>query len=142
MDAKRDTGRLGTGYALLTYCVFVAGCSLLILLLGWNRANMELLGTFAVIALLSFYGLYKAVRFLVGDTADEVEFDKKKASHHIDLHIRKIKKLIAVKVLLTCMFVGDIVLLHFWYKQGDPDAPMVDAPLTIWIEFIAILVSN
>ena len=97
---------------------------------------MELLGTFAVIALLSFYGLYKAVRIVAEGTADEVESD----GHHMDLDIRKIKKLIAVKVLLTCMFVGDIVLLHFWYKQGDPDAPMVDAPLTIWIEFIAILV--
>ena len=96
---------------------------------------------FVVIALLSFYGLYKAVRFLVGDTADEVEFVKKKASHHIDLHIRKIKKLIAAKVLISCMFVGNFVLLYFWYQQGDPDAPMVEAPLTIWIEFIAILVS-
>ena len=97
---------------------------------------MELLGTFAVIALLSFYGLYKAVRIVAEETADEVESD----GHHMDLDIRKIKKLIAAKVLLTCMFVGDIVLLYFWYKQGDPDAPMVDAPLTIWIEFIAILV--
>jgi uncharacterized protein YwqG len=38
------------------------------------------------------------------------------------------------------MFVGYFVLLYFWYQQGDPDAPMVEAPLTIWIEFIAILV--
>ena len=101
---------------------------------------MELLVLFVVIALLSFYGLYKAVRFLFGETADEVEFDKKKASHHIDLHIRKIKKLIAAKVLISCMFVGNFVLLYFWYQQGDPDAPMVEAPLTIWIEFIAIFV--
>ncbi len=101
---------------------------------------MALRVLFVVIALLSFYGLYKAVRFLFGETADEVEFDKKKASHHIDLHIRKIKKLIAAKVLISCMFVGNFVLLYFWYQQGDPDAPMVEAPLTIWIEFIAILV--
>ena len=60
----------------MPYCVFGTGISLFIVPLGWNRANMELLGTFAVIALLSFYGLYKTVRFLVGDTADEVEFDK------------------------------------------------------------------
>ena len=95
---------------------------------------------FVVIELLSFYGLYKTVRFLVGDTADEVEFDKKKKSHHMDLDIRKIKKLIAARVLISCMFVGDIVLLYFWYQQGDPDKPMLDEPLTIWIEFIAILV--
>ena len=95
---------------------------------------------FVAIALLSFYGLYKTVRFLVGDTADEVEFDKKKVSQHMDLDIRKIKKLIAARVLISCMFVGDLVLLYFWYQQGDPDEPMLDAPLTIWIEFIAILV--
>ena len=58
----------------------------------------------------------------------------------MDLDIRKIKKLIAARVLISCMFVGDIVLLYFWYQQGDPDKPMLDAPLTIWIEFIAILV--
>ena len=136
MDITRDTDRLWAGFALLTYCVFGTGISLFILPLGWNRANMEWRVLFVVIALLSFYGLYKTVRFLVGETADEVEFD----SHHMDLDIRKIKKLIAAKVLISCMFVGDFVLLYFWSKQGDPDAPMVDAPLTIWIEFIAIFV--
>ena len=124
----------------MPYCVFGTGISLFIVPLGWNNLDMAGRVFFVVIALLSFYGLYKAVRFLVGETADEVEFDKKKASHHIDLHIRKIKKLIAAKVLISCMFVGNFVLLYFWYQQGDPDAPMVEAPLTIWIEFIAILV--
>ena len=124
----------------MPYCVFGTGISLFIVPLGWNNLDMAWRVLFVVIALLSFYGLYKAVRFLFGETADEVEFDKKKASHHIDLHIRKIKKLIAAKVLISCMFVGNFVLLYFWYQQGDPDAPMVDAPLTIWIEFIAILV--
>ena len=124
----------------MPYCVFGTGISLFIVPLGWNNLDMAWRVLFVVIALLSFYGLYKAVRFLFGETADEVEFDKKKASHHIDLHIRKIKKLIAAKVLISCMFVGNFVLLYFWYQQGDPDAPMVEAPLTIWIEFIAILV--
>ena len=124
----------------MPYCVFGTGISLFIVPLGWNNLDMAGRVFFVVIALLSFYGLYKAVRFLVGETADEVELKKKKASHHIDLHIRKIKKLIAAKVLISCMFVGNFVLLYFWYQQGDPDAPMVEAPLTIWIEFIAILV--
>ena len=140
MDITRDNVRLWAGFALLPYCVFGTGICLLIVPLGWNNLDMAWRVFFVVIALLSFYGLYKTVRFLVGDTADEVEFDKKKKSHHMDLDIRKIKKLIAARVLISCMFVGDIVLLYFWYQQGDPDKPMLDAPLTIWIEFIAILV--
>lgn len=136
MDAKRDTGRLGTGYALLTYCVFVAGCSLLILLLGWNNLDMAWRVLFVVIALLSFFGLYKAVRIVAEETADEVESD----GHHMDLDIRKIKKLIAAKVLLTCMFVGVFVLLYFWGDEDNPDMPVWDAPMTTWIEFVGIIV--
>ena len=97
---------------------------------------MELLGTFAVIALLSFFGLYKAVRIVAEETADEVESD----SHHMDLDIRKIKKLIAAKVLLTCMFVGVFVLLYFWGDEDNPDMPVWDAPMSTWIEFIGIII--
>ena len=102
---------------------------------------MELRVSFIVIALLSIFGLYKAVRTLVRETADEVEFDKKKVSHHMELDIRKIKKLIVAKVLIVCMFVGNFVLLFFLLGSDDtPDMPIWDAPRTIWIKFIAIII--
>ena len=137
---RRDTDKLEGGDALLTYCVFGAGISLLILFIKWNTESMTFRATFVVIALLSIFGIYKAVRFIAKETADKVEFDDKNALHHKDLDIRKTRILIVARVLLVCMFVGNFVLLYFWYQQGDPDAPMVEAPLTIWIEFIAILV--
>ena len=136
----RDPDKLKGGFGLLTYCVFGTGISLLVLPLGWNRANMELQVLFVVIGLLSIFGLYKAVRMLAEETTDEVESDKKKVSHHMDLDIRKIKKLIVAQVLLVCMLVGVFALLYFWLGPDTPDMPMCEAPMTMWIKFIAILV--
>ena len=101
---------------------------------------MELQVLFVVIGLLSIFGLYKAVRMLAEETTDEVESDKKKVSHHMDLDIRKIKKLIVAQVLLVCMLVGVFALLYFWLGPDTPDMPMCEAPMTMWIKFIAILV--
>ena len=75
---RRDTDKLEGGFALLTICVFGTGISLLVLPLGWNRANMEWRVTVVVIGLLSIFGLYKTVRVLADETTDEVESDKKK----------------------------------------------------------------
>ena len=74
----RDPDKLKGGFGLLTYCVFGTGISLLILLLGWNNLDMAWRVLFVVIALLSFFGLYKTVRMLAEETTDEVESDKKK----------------------------------------------------------------
>lgn len=137
MDVRRDTDKLEGGFALLTYCVFGAGSSLLILLHGWNRANMEMRGTFVVIALLSIFGIYKAVRFLARETADKVEYDKEKVIHFMDLDTRKTRILIVSRVLLVCMMVGVIALM---YIIDAPDIPMWDMPRTMWIKFIAIFV--
>ena len=68
----RDPDKLKGGFGLLTYCVFGAGISLLVLPLGWNSANMGLQVSFVVIGLLSIFGLYKAVRMLAEETTDEV----------------------------------------------------------------------
>ena len=74
----RDPDKLKGGFVLLTFCVFGTGISLLVLPLGWNRANMEWRGTFVVLGLPSIFGLYKTVRMLVDQTTDEVESDKKR----------------------------------------------------------------
>lgn len=135
---RRDTDKLEGGFVLLTYCVFGAGGSLLILLRGWNRANMELRGTCVVIALLSIFGIYKAVRFLARETADKVEYDKEKVIHFMDLDTRKTRILIVSRVLLVCMLVGVIVLFDFLFGPGTPDIPMSEAPMSMWIKLIAI----
>ena len=136
----RDPDKLMGGFVLLTFCVFGTGISLLVLPLGWNRANMEWRVTVVVIGLLSIFGLYKTVRVLADETTDEVESDKKKVSHHMDLDIRKIKKLIVAQVLLVCMFVGDFALLYFLLDPDTPDMPICEVPMTLWIKLIAIIV--
>ena len=136
----RDPDKLKGGFVLLTFCVFGTGISLLVLPLGWNRANMEWRVTVVVIGLLSIFGLYKTVRMLADETTDEVESDKKKVSHHMDLDIRKIKKLIVAQVLLVCMLVGDFALLYFLLDPDTPDMPMCEVPMTLWIKYIAIIV--
>ena len=136
----RDPDKLKGGVVLLTFCVFGIGISLLVLPLGWNRANMEWRVTVVVIGLLSIFGLYKTVRMLADETTDEVESDKKKVSHHMDLDIRKIKKLIVAQVLLVCMLVGDFALLYFLLDPDTPDMPMCEVPMTLWIKYIAIIV--
>ena len=136
----RDPDKLKGGFVLLTFCVFGTGISLLVLPLGWNRANMEWRVTVVVIGLLSIFGLYKIVRMLADETTDEVESDKKKVSHHMDLDIRKIKKLIVAQVLLVCMLVGDFALLYFLLDPDTPDMPICEVPMTLWIKYIAIIV--
>ena len=101
---------------------------------------MEWRVTVVVIGLLSIFGLYKTVRMLADETTDEVESDKKKVSHHMDLDIRKIKKLIVAQVLLVCMLVGDFALLYFLLDPDTPDMPMCEVPMTLWIKYIAIIV--
>ena len=135
---RRDTDKLEGGFVLLTYCVFGAGGSLLILLRGWNRANMELRGTCVVIALLSVFGIYKAVRTLARETADKVEFGKEKVIHSMDLDTRNARILIVAKVLLVCMLVGVIALFDFLFGPDTPDIPMSEAPMSMWIKLIAI----
>ncbi len=136
----RDPDKLKGGVVLLTFCVFGIGISLLVLPLGWNRANMEWRVTVVVIGLLSIFGLYKIVRMLADETTDEVESDKKKVSHHMNLDIRKIKKLIVAQVLLVCMLVGDFALSYFLLDPDTPDMPICEVPMTLWIKYIAIIV--
>lgn len=131
---RRDTDKQEGGYSLLTYGVFAAGCSLLILLGGWNRADMEMWGTFAVIALLSIFGIYKAVRILVRETADKVEFDGNKVIHYMDLDTRKTRILIVARVLQVCMLVSVIALISF---ISDENSNMTN---WMWFIIIAILI--
>lgn len=89
---------------------------------------MELRVLVVVTALLSIFGLYKAVRILIRETADEVR--------HMDLDIRKIKKLIAARALLVCMVAGCILLFYIF----PDDMTIGDAPMTIRIAGIGIFV--
>ena len=101
---------------------------------------MALRVLFVVIALLSIFGIYKAVRTLARETADKVEYDKKKVVHSMDLDTRKTRILIVAKVLIVCMFIGNFALLFFLLGPDTPDMPIWDAPRTIWIKFIAIII--
>lgn len=89
---------------------------------------MELRVLVVVTALLSIFGLYKAVRILIRETADEVR--------HMDLDIRKIKKLIAARALLVCMVAGCILLFYIF----PDDMTIGDSPMTIRIAGIGIFV--
>lgn len=101
---------------------------------------MALRVLFVVITLLSIFGIYKAVRTLARETADKVEYDKKKVVHSMDLDTRKTRILIVARALLYCMLVGIFALLFFLLGPDISDMPMWDAPRTIWIKFIAIII--
>lgn len=112
----------------MSICLPVAVLLLFALPIGWNSAKMELRVLVVVTALLSIFGLYKAVRILIRETADEVR--------HMDLDIRKIKKLIAARALLVCMVAGCILLFYIF----PDDMTIGDAPMTIRIAGIGIFV--
>ena len=112
----------------MSVCLPVAVLLLFALPIGWNSAKMELRVLVVVTALLSIFGLYKAVRILIRETADEVR--------HMDLDIRKIKKLIAARALLVCMVAGCILLFYIF----PDDMTIGDAPMTIRIAGIGIFV--
>ena len=112
----------------MSICLPVAVLLLFALPIGWNSAKMELRVLVVVTALLSIFGLYKAVRILIRETADEV--------CHMDLDIRKIKKLIAARALLVCMVAGCILLFYIF----PDDMTIGDAPMTIRIAGIGIFV--
>ena len=112
----------------MSICLPVAVLLLFVLPIGWNSAKMELRVLVVVTALLSIFGLYKAVRILIRETADEVR--------HMDLDIRKIKKLIAARALLVCMVAGCILLFYIF----PDDMTMGDSPMTIRIAGIGIFV--
>ncbi len=112
----------------MSICLPVAVLLLFALPIGWNSAKMELRVLVVVTALLSIFGLYKAVRILIRETADEVR--------HMDLDIRKIKKLIAARALLVCMVAGCILLFYIF----PDDMTIGDSPMTIRIAGIGIFV--
>ena len=112
----------------MSICLPVAVLLLFVLPIGWNSAKMELRVLVVVTALLSIFGLYKAVRILIRETADEVR--------HMDLDIRKIKKLIAARALLVCMVAGCILLFYIF----PDDMTIGDSPMTIRIAGIGIFV--
>ena len=112
----------------MSICLPVAVLLLFVLPIGWNSAKMELRVLVVVTALLSIFGLYKAGRILIRETADEVR--------HMDLDIRKIKKLIAARALLVCMVAGCILLFYIF----PDDMTIGDSPMTIRIAGIGIFV--
>ena len=138
MNVRRDTDKLEGANALLMYCTFIGGCIFIGMLLNWNTLSMVWRVTGVVFALLSIFGLYKAVRILAQETADEVEFDKEKVSHYMDLDIRKTRILIAVNALIICMLVGVFTL--FFILPIDDDTLLCDLPMRMWIWIIVIAI--
>ena len=135
---RRDTDKLEAANALLNTCTIFGALALLVLLLAWNTVGMTMRVVFIAVGLLMILGLYKAVRILAKETADEVEFDKEKVSHYMDLDIRKTRILIAVNALIICMIVG--VLALFLILPIDDDTLLCDLPMRMWIWIIVIAI--